>query len=586
MSKPLRVLVVDDSENDALLLLRGLRHGGFEPVFERVDTPNAMAAALTDHVWDIIISDYSMPYFSGLAALQVLKHSGLDLPFILVSGAIGEDLAVAAMKAGAHDYVMKKNLERLPSAIERELREAEIRREHKQAEEKLRYLAQYDPLTDLPNRNLFYERLDHALVSGRREGKPLALMTIDLDDFGEINGTIGHQNGDLLLQQIGRRLKRMLREYDTVARLDGDEFGVLLPGTDKKGATLVARELLNALELPFQIGELTMDARASIGIAFFPTHANDKDTLMRCTDSAVSIAKQSNSGYAIYSPDRDSYSPERFALMAELRRAIDNNQLFLAYQPKIDLGTARVIGVEALARWWHPQVGLIPPDQFIGMAERSGFIRSLTMWVLNEALRVCRSWRRQGFEIPVSVNLSARTLHEVNLPVRIFELLKRHGIAPDQLELEISESFIMGDPAHTLEVLKRLHQMGVGLFIDDFGMGYSLLGYLKKLPVNAVKIDKSFVIGMTTNENDALIVRSTIDLAHNLGLKVVAEGVENRDVWNRLVALGCDAAQGYYISRPFPSRDMTKWLSESPWGLGRSTLKLARHEIMQLKNGL
>jgi len=572
MSKLLRVLIVEDSENDALLLLRGLSRGGFEPEFKRVETPEAMAAALSAQPWDIIVSDYSMPHFSGLAALWVLKQSGLDLPFILVSGTIGEDVAVEAMKAGAHDYVMKGNLQRLGTAIERELREAEVRKERKHTEERLKYLAQYDPLTNLPNRNLLYERMEQALVSSRHESKPLALILMDLDHFKEINDTIGHHAGDLLLQQVGLRLQGALRKTDTVARLGGDEFGVLLPGVDEEGATLAARQLLKALEPPFVIGELTMHARASIGIAFFPTHGEDRDTLMRRADIAMYLAKQSANGYAVYSPEHDSYSPERLALIAELHRTIDNNQLFLAYQPKINLGTGTITGLEALARWQHPKIGLIPPDQFIPMAERTGFIKSLTLWGLKAALSQSRYWLQHGVGVPVSVNLSARILHDGGFPDRMEELLESYGIAPEQLELEITESVIMTDPAHALDILTRISRMGVGLSIDDFGTGYSSLAYLKKLPVNAVKIDKSFVIHMIKDQSDAQIVRSTIELAHNLGLKVIAEGIETREVWDRLVALGCDEGQGYYMSRPIAAPEMMQWLHESPWGLGKSTI--------------
>ena len=584
MSKPLRVLIVEDSESDSLLLVRALRSAGFEPDFDRVDTPEAMAATLTDRAWDIVISDYTMPRFDGLSALRVLKQRGLDLPFIIVSGSIGEEVAVAAMKAGAHDYVMKSNLQRLGSAIERELREAEIRSEHKRSEERLRYLAKYDPLTGLPNRNLLYEQLEHELASGQGKDKPLALMLMDLDNFKEINDTIGHQAGDLLLQQVGLRLQATLRECDIIARLGGDEFGILLPGADEESAILAASKFLTAFDAPFAIGKLVLDARASFGIALSPHHGADTDALMRRADIAMYLAKQSASGYAIYSPDRDSYSPERLVLMAELHHAIENDQLFLTYQPKIDLGTSRVIGVEALARWRHPTLGVIPPDQFISMAEHTGFIKPLTMWALDEALIQFSSWCEQGFEIPVSVNLSARTLHELTFPHRVFELIERHGIAPDQLELEITESAIMADPAHARDILTRVHQMGVILSIDDFGTGYSSLSYLKKLPVHSVKIDKSFVIDMTANENDALIVRSTIDLGHNLGLKVIAEGVESRDVCDRLAMWGCDQAQGYYISRPLSAPEMTKWLNDSPWGLGESSLKAAKPPNLQPKN--
>jgi diguanylate cyclase len=575
MAQPLRVLIVEDSDSDALLLLRTLRHGGFEPQFERVETAEAMAAALTARSWDIVISDYSMPHFNGLAALALLQQSGLDLPFILLSGTIGEDVAVEAMRAGAHDYVMKSNPKRLTSAIERELREAGIRRERKQAEKRLNYLANYDPLTGLPNRNLLYDRLDQALLSNHNQNNSLALMILDLDHFKEINDTMGHQMGDLLLQQVGPRLQSALRDCDSVARLGGDEFAVLLPGLDEESATVTARKVLKALEPPFTVGELAVDARASIGIVLFPRHGGDRDTLMRRADIAMYVAKQSAGGYAVYSPDRDSYSPERLALMAELHRAIDNRQLFLVYQPKIDLQTGQAVGLEALARWRHPQVGLIPPDQFIAMAERTGFIKTLTIWALNEALGQVRAWSQQGFDIPVGVNLSARTLHDMNLPEQIDELLKKHDVGPEQLELEITESVIMADPAHAREILTRIRRMGVKLAIDDFGTGYSSLGYLKKLPVNDVKIDKSFVINMTADENDEMIVRSIIDLAHNLNLRVIAEGVENRNVWDRLVAMGCEAAQGYYMSRPLPVPELIRWLRESHWGLRHWTPEIA-----------
>jgi diguanylate cyclase (GGDEF)-like protein len=584
MSKPIRVLIIEDSENDALLLVRELRRGGFEPEFERLETATAMADALANGKWDLVVSDYSMPRFSGIAALELLKQSGVDLPFIIVSGAIGDDVAVAAMKAGAHDYMMKTNLQRLVPAVERELREAESRRARKRSDEKLSYLARFDPLTDLPNRNLLYERLEQALVSGSEEGKPLALMLIDLDHFKDINDTMGHQIGDLLLKEVGSRLQAALRQCDTVARLGGDEFGVLLPGADEEAATLAARKLLKALQPFFLIGELAMDVRASIGVALFPGHGQDTATLMRRADIAMYLAKQSTAGYGIYSPERDSYSPERLALMAELHRAIDTNQLFLAYQPKIDLRTGRVIGVEALARWRHPKLGLVPPEQFIPMAERTGFIKALTMWGLNEALSQSRSWSEQGFEIAVSVNLSARTLHEMKLPQHIAQLLKTHEVAPKDLELEITESIIIADPAHALKILTRISDMGVALSIDDFGTGYSSLAYLRKLPVKTVKIDKSFLMHMTRDENDALIVRSTIDLAHNLGLKVVAEGVEDQDVWDRLVAFGCDAVQGYYISRPLSAPEMTRWLSDTPLGVGRLALTMAARGNLKLKN--
>jgi diguanylate cyclase (GGDEF)-like protein len=512
-----------------------------------------------------------------------LKQRGLDLPFIIVLGAIGEDVAVAAMKSGAHDYVMKDKLTRLAAAIERELQEAKFRREDLRALQRLKYLAQYDPLTDLLNRNLLYELVEQGIATVRDNSEPLTLMVMDLDHFKEINDTVEHQSGDLLLHQVWSRLQGALRENHTIARLGGDEFGLYLPETDEAAATLAAQRLLTALEAPFLIGELAIDARASIGIVSFPKHGEDVATLIRRANTAMYQAKQSASGYAIYSAKQDSHSPERFMLTGDLHRAIYNNELFLAYQPKIDLAAGRVVGVEALARWQHPKLGLIPPDQFIPMAERTGFIKSLTTWGLDAALNQSRAWHEQGLEIPVAVNVSARTLQDLTIPDRIAEVLKDHNLPADALELEITESVIRVNPAHALEILTRISRMGVALYIDDFGTGYSSLGYLKKLPVNAIKIDKSFVIHMITEKNDAVIVRSTIDMAHHLGFKVVAEGVADSDIWDRLVELGCDVAQGYYMSRPLPAPEMTQWLQESEWGLGKSTPKMILHGDLQSK---
>ena len=582
MNKPLRALIVDDSENDALLLLRGLSRGGFEPEFERVDTPEAMAAALNGKRWDIVISDYAMPNFSGLGALSILKESALDLPFILVSGTIGEDLAVEAMRAGAHDYVMKGNLQRLSTAIERELRDAEVRRAHKRAQDWLKYSAHYDSLTDLPNRNLLYERIDQALGSADSKHKPFSLMLMDLDRFKEINDTIGHQAGDSLLQQVGLRLQGAVRKADTIARLGGDEFGVLLPELDGEGATVAARRFIDALEPPFLIGDIAVNAQASIGIASFPKHGADKHALMRCADVAMYVAKESASGFATYSSDRDSYSPERLSLIADLHRAIDKNQLFFVYQPKVKLESGAITGVEALARWQHPKFGFVPPDQFIPVAERTGFIKSLTMWGLETALSQSRAWIEKGFKIPISVNLSAPTLHDASFPDRMNALLESYNVSAGELELEITESVIMMDPARALDILKRISDLGVTLSIDDFGTGYSSLAYLKKLPVNAVKIDKSFVIHMAEDQNDTQIVKSTIDLAHNLGLKVIAEGVENQEAWDQLLELGCDEAQGYYMSRPLPPVEMTKWLSDSPWAIGKANPLTHANRVLEL----
>ncbi len=568
MGKSLQVLIVEDSEADAVLLLEELRRGGYEPMHERVDTAKALSAALDRQTWDVVLADYTMPRFSGTAALMLLKEKGLDLPFIFVSGTIGEDTAVEAMKNGANDYIMKGNLKRLLPAVERELREAEVRRDRKQAEEMIQHMAFYDTLTELPNRNMLYDRLLNAIRTDNGEGKPFALLLMDLDHFKEINDTLGHHRGDFLLQQVGSRLKSVLFEPDVVARFGGDEFAVLLPRlAAAEHINIVVQKILKALEAPFVIEDIPIAVEASIGIALYPDHGANPDSLLQRADVAMYTAKKSGNSYVIYDAKHDQHSPRRLALMGELRHAIDSDQLLLHYQPKIDLRTNRVSGVEALIRWQHPQYGFIPPDQFIAPAEQTGLIEPLTRWVLNTALHQCQAWHQAGLSITVSVNLSARNLHNPQLTDQVTDLLQTYRVASSQLVLEITESAIMVDPARAMEILTRLSKMGAGLSLDDFGTGYSSLGYLKKLPVNEIKIDKSFILDMLRNEDDTVIVLSIINLVHNLGRKVVAEGVENQEIREQLTAFGCDAAQGYFWSRPLPPAEFTRWLSGSPCGL-------------------
>lgn len=430
----------------------------------------------------------------------------------------------------------------------------------------LKYQATHDALTDLPNRTLLYDRLQSAIAAGQFENQPVALLLMDLDRFKEINDTLGHQRGDFVLKQVGQRLRNVVWEPDLVVRLGGDEFAVLLPRMARaEDIHVAAQKILQALEEPFVIEGLPIVVEPSIGIALYPDHGANAETLLQRSDVAMYAAKEAGSGYLIYDANHDRHTPRRLALMGELRQALESNQLSLHYQPKIDLRTHTVVCVEALARWQHPAYGLIPPDQFILPAEGSGLIRPLTRWVLHTALRQCRAWQQEGIQINMAVNLSRRNLQDPALPGQVAELLSTSGVAPACLELEITESAIMADPAHAMEILTNLSRMGVRLSIDDFGTGYSSLGSLKRLPVSELKIDKSFVIGMAADEDDAVIVRSTIDLAHNLCRKVVAEGVENQETWDRLVTLGCDEAQGYYISRPLPADELTRWLKESPW---------------------
>jgi diguanylate cyclase (GGDEF)-like protein len=421
--------------------------------------------------------------------------------------------------------------------------------------------ALHDALTDLPNRTLFHDRVGLALAGARREHTPVAVMIMDLDRFKEVNDTLGHASGDELLKQAGVRLRSALRESDTVARLGGDEFGVLLPRVvDSTAAVSVARKLRKVLEEPFTIHGLALQIEASVGIALYPEHGEDVQSLLQRADVAMYVAKEQPGGCEVYARERDGYSPDRLTLLTELRRAIDTGELILHYQPKADLRNDEVNGVEALVRWNHPVRGLVRPDEFIPVAQKTGVIVPLTLFVLNEALRQCRTWKLEGLDLCVGVNLSARNLLDVHLPDTVGQLLARWEVPPSLLELEITESTILADPIRTMHVLSRLSDMGVRLAIDDFGTGYSSLAYLKRLPVDELKIDRSFVQGMDSDENDAVIVRSTIDLGRNLGLRVVAEGVETAEAWRQLVALGCDVAQGYYLSRPVPAVELAAWL--------------------------
>lgn len=563
---PLSILIVEDSVDDTELLLNELRRGGYEPTYARVEVAEAMREELTKHHWDIVISDFSMPKFDAFAALELLHSAQQDIPFIIVSGTIGEDRAVKAMKLGAHDYILKATLKRLVPAVERELREANARIDQRRANETIYRLAYTDPITNLPNRFRFLELVQEAVVTAKREQRPMALLLMDLDSFRNVNDTLGHDRGDSLLQQVGLRLRSALFEHDVVARIGGDEFGILLPQLAFADDVLrVIQNIHDSLKLSFMIDGIPIVVETSIGVALMPEHADDADKLLQRADIAMYHSKQMASNYAIYATDLNLHSPERLGLMAELRDAIEHNQLLLHFQPKIELKTGHIIGTEALVRWQHPRLGLLPPDRFILPAEQTGLIDPLTRWVLIDAMTHCQGARREGVKMKVSVNLSARSLHDPHLPDMIAEVLSKIGTKPGNLILEVTESAIVLEPKRALENLMILSRMGISLSIDDFGTGYTSLSSIKRLPVNEIKIDKSFVTNMLTDKQDAMIVRTIIDFGHNFGLTVVAEGVETKEVYDTLAHLGCDVIQGYYVSKPLSCEELKAWFSTSPY---------------------
>ena len=427
--------------------------------------------------------------------------------------------------------------------------------------EETQHQALHDALTGLPNRSFFRQQVQAAIDARRRNDAPLAALLMDLDRFKEVNDTLGHHNGDLLLQAVAARLLATVRPGDVVARLGGDEFGVLVAdAASRETAASLGERIVQALAAPFLIHEMTLEVGASIGIAMYPEHGSDVDTLVQRADVAMYQAKSSLRGHEMYAPELDSYSPTRLLLLGDLRRAIDDRGLTVAYQPKVDVTDGSIVGAEALVRWRHLSRGLVPPDQFIPIAEHTGLLRPLTLLVLEAALEQCARWRAAGHELTVAVNLSVRNLLDAELPDDIARLLAHFGVPASALELEITESALVADPGRTYAVLRRLHEIGAGISIDDFGTGYSSLSYLRRMPVNEVKIDKSFVMGMTSDENDALIVRSTIDLGINLGLRVVAEGVESREIWHELANLGCHVAQGFFFGRPVDADEFLRRL--------------------------
>lgn len=436
----------------------------------------------------------------------------------------------------------------------------------KRYEEKLRYQSHHDSLTSLPNRNKLY--LDMEACFQQRSAEQIsALLLIDLDRFKEINDTLGHNVGDQLLTLIGPRLANEMSEVPgTVARLGGDEFAVFLPRIrSTHQAVVFGHRLLDAISQEFDLDGFTTQVSASIGIAISPQQAQDHHDLMRYADIAMYYAKSQMLGLSIYNAEFDPHSTKRLAMVSELGRAIRENQLCLHYQPKVLLNEKRCYGFEALVRWVHPDLGFVPPADFIPIAELTSVIHQLTAWVIEQAILQCRRWQDQGMSLSVAVNLSARNLMDDNIPKLVGRLLKKYELPAARLELEITESAIMTDPTRALRNLDALHALGVHLAIDDFGTGYSSLAYLKRLPVQTLKIDNSFVRNMLEDLQDELIVNSTIHLAHNMGLTVVAEGVENEALLSRLTDMGCDEAQGYFIGRPMAVVNAEEWMVESCW---------------------
>ncbi|MGA9859043.1 MAG: EAL domain-containing protein [Solirubrobacteraceae bacterium] len=436
----------------------------------------------------------------------------------------------------------------------------------KRRSDALHRIATTDELTNLANREHFRAEVERRIGAAREAGGRFAVLLMDLDRFKEINDTLGHHYGDVLLSELGPRLVSSIGERGLVARLGGDEFAILLPdGSDDRDVLdgIIGR-LTDSVNEPFTVDEMSLEVGVSVGVARFPVDGEDSHALLRCADIAMYSAKETQTGYKIYSAEQNQHSVRRLGVLSGIRHALASDEIVVHFQPIVDLDNLQVRGAEGLVRWQHPEHGLIPPGAFVQTVEQTGLIGPLTRHVLERSIHECAVWRRSGRELSVAVNLSVRNLLDPDLPREISRLLDTYGLPADALQLEITESMIMSDPDRALATVGRLSDLGVRLSVDDFGTGYSSLANLRKMPIDELKIDRSFVSPMLQDESDLIIVRSTINLGHDLGLRIIAEGVEDNDTLHRLASLGCDLAQGYHVSRPMAADAFTDWLHQTP----------------------
>ncbi len=474
------------------------------------------------------------------------------LSYAPIAGAVSSDERMIAVLVALGLALLWAVLFRIVASASRRLR--------RQAEENDR-LARYDQLTGLPNRTLFSERLARALHDGDATGEGLAVLLLDVDGFKQINDTLGHRAGDVVLGEVARRLRGTLGPELAVARLGNDEFAVLRPHTKGHAEALeTATTIRSTLEEPVELDGVAVNVEASIGIAIAPEHARDAETLLRRADMALAHARSYRSIVEVYSADHDHFEAARLKLLGEVRPALERKEFVLFYQPKVDLASGRVTGVEALLRWRHPKRGMLAPLEFMPMIEQTALIGAVTRYVIDQALGQLATWHREGLELDVSVNLSACNLHDPTLPEDVESLLKGHSTPKGALTVEVTESAAMTDTDRALRVLSSLRGLGVGVSIDDFGSGHASIAYLARLPATEVKIDRSLITRMCESPRDEAIARTTIDLARHLELCVVAEGIETAEVARRLVEIGCDTGQGYFISRPLPAEELTEWL--------------------------
>ncbi|MDW8468033.1 MAG: GGDEF domain-containing response regulator [Burkholderiales bacterium] len=563
-AEPIRVLLVEDSEDDALLLERRLRAAFPLAALRRVDSAERMRAALAEGPWDVVISDHVMPGFDSEAALALLRESGSDAPFILYSGCLDEGRGALAMRVGASDWIAKHDPARIVPVIERELRNVRLRREKERVEREARELASYDALTRLPNRSLFCQQAQLRLDAIEAERSGAALLYIDLDRFMRINETLGYAAGDAVMRQIAVRLRAGAPAGSLVARLGQDEFAILAAVAESaREPRRIAERLARRFAEPIVVNDQEFYVTLSVGVSLYPEHGTDCATLLKNAESAVHFVKRlGGNGHRVYQAELQAASCESLRLENELRHAIVRRQLHLVYQPIYDIAAQRVVAAEALLRWRHPEMGLVPPDRFIPVADDTGQIHAIGAWVLEQACAEARAWgARCGRPIAVAVNFSATQFRHRQFAARVLGILRASGLSPHLLEMEITEGTAMHDAEAAAEVLGAFKRAGVRVAIDDFGTGYSSLSYLRRLPIDILKIDKSFMRDVPHDADNLAIVRTILALGHAMKLECHAEGVETPAQLELLRAERCARAQGYLLGRPVEARAFAELLA-------------------------
>lgn len=555
----LKVILVEDDEEDFIITRDLLSEIGKDRIdLEWVSNFRVALEMMGSDQPDVYLVDYHLGEHNGMEFLREAMANGCRAPVILLTGKGNHEVDVEAMKAGAADYLVKGTID--PSSLERSIRYAV---ERKQAEARLAYMAQYDHLTGLANRTLLMDRLTRALARAERSDQQMGLLFIDMDRLKDINDTLGHDVGDRLLKDVAGRLSGCVRKVDTVARLGGDEFAIVLEGISHVGnVTTVAQKILDVIAQPYTLNGQEVFVTVSIGITVYPFVNDNIDNLLNDADAAMySAKKQGGNCYRVYTSDMNSEAFERLSLETSLRHALERKELMLYYQPQMNLSTGKTSGMEALLRWNHPELGLVPPDKFIPIAEETGLIVPIGEWVVRTACAQNRAWQDAGLPpLRVAVNLSARQCRQKDLVETISLILKETGMDPRFLELELTEGVLIENTHTTNSILAEIRDLGVQISIDDFGTGYSSLSYLKRLPINTLKIDISFIRDITADPDDGAIATAIIALAHSLRLKVVAEGVETEAQLAFLRDQGCDDIQGFLFSRPLSAEAFERWL--------------------------